>query len=128
MKHSGLSVEVRLEDGRHTVAVAGEMDLSNASTLEEAVRELCADGAREIVLDLQALTFMDSSGFRGLLVARSLCEKAECGFCLAPRVQPQVQRLLAIAGTIKPLLFARREQTPSIDAAGGLPDAEPGSR
>lgn len=50
-----------------TVTVAGEVDASNA----EEVRRACVDhmhGAREAVLDLAAVRYLDSAGLR-LLVA-----------------------------------------------------------
>ncbi|MGY1824302.1 STAS domain-containing protein [Geodermatophilus sp. SYSU D00079] len=44
------------------LAVAGEVDSSTAPALRDAVDEAFAAGAREIVVDLDAVTFLDSAG------------------------------------------------------------------
>lgn len=50
--------------GRTIVAAAGEVDLATAGRLTAALREHLPAGP--VLLDLSALTFMDSSGVRGL--------------------------------------------------------------
>jgi anti-sigma B factor antagonist len=57
-------LDVRPAAGRTVVAAAGEVDLATARQLADAVREQLRAGP--VLLDLSALTFMDSSGVRGL--------------------------------------------------------------
>ena len=47
--------------------LSGEVDLSNAADLEGAISESVPNSARGLVLDLTALTYIDSSGIRLLL-------------------------------------------------------------
>jgi stage II sporulation protein AA (anti-sigma F factor antagonist) len=67
-----LSIESVPAAGHPEVAVlalAGELDASNYETLVDRVRSAYADGARKLVLDMSALTFMASSGLVALYSA-----------------------------------------------------------
>ena len=46
------------------VRLEGELDLSTAATYQDAVSELMENGWSAIIVDLEGLTFMDSSGLR----------------------------------------------------------------
>lgn len=82
-------IEVRAEDG--VCFVSGELDLASADAFERAV-ERAIDPARELVLDLSDLTFVDSTGLRS--IAR-LASGARRGIVLRhPR--PIVMKVLQI--------------------------------
>jgi anti-sigma B factor antagonist len=49
------------------VSVSGELDSSNAATLEAAVAPVAAAHAERLVFDLSALRFMDSAGIAVLV-------------------------------------------------------------
>jgi anti-anti-sigma factor len=55
---------IPLEDGVAGFRLVGELDLSSAPTLTDALGELETNGS--IVLDLQELTFIDSSGIHAI--------------------------------------------------------------
>jgi anti-sigma B factor antagonist len=60
-------VDTRIEStGVPTVCVSGELDSSNAASLEAAVAPLAAEHT-ELVFDLSALRFMDSAGIAVLV-------------------------------------------------------------
>lgn len=90
------------------LALSGELDLSSAGRLLDAVSACCLDGAEQLVLDVGALQFLDSTGLRAILDSRTLCEEHECSFSLQPareRVPYQVRRLLQITGLLDRLPF-----------------------
>jgi anti-sigma B factor antagonist len=58
-------------DGSVELRLTGELDLSTAPQLEEAIAEVMDPSTEEIVVDLSGLSFMDSSGLRVLLAADS---------------------------------------------------------
>jgi anti-sigma B factor antagonist len=63
-----LAIEASLDDGGVPVlALAGELDSSNADLLSDAVRQLVAVGPGRLVFDLRALRFMDSAGIAVLI-------------------------------------------------------------
>ena len=51
------------EDGRVVIRLSGEIDLSNAESLETQINQAIAD-VREVVIDLTAIDFIDSRGLR----------------------------------------------------------------
>ena len=64
-------VTVQRDDGVATTVVSGELDLATAPSLSAAV---AAHGdARLLVLDLTAVTFLDSTGVRVLIEADRAC-------------------------------------------------------
>lgn len=56
---------------RSLVRVAGELDLVTAPLLRDVLQSADADPAREVVVELSAVTFMDCSGLAPLLEARA---------------------------------------------------------
>jgi anti-anti-sigma factor len=55
------------------VEVSGELDLAGAPVLEAAVRDLELSKAREVVLDLRRLVFIDAAGLRAVLHLYAEC-------------------------------------------------------
>jgi anti-anti-sigma factor len=68
------------------------------------VLALCATGAEEILLDLSELEFIDSSGFRAILMAKDVCMAHGCEFLMTRGKEP-VQRLFDVSGVLKKLPF-----------------------
>jgi anti-sigma B factor antagonist len=60
-------LSVHRRDGRAQLVLVGELDLDSAPQLLAEVVEQLASGASEVVIDLTALSFIDSSGL-GTLV------------------------------------------------------------
>jgi anti-sigma B factor antagonist len=74
------------------IALAGELDLAAAATLE---RELEDVEAPAVVIDLRGLGFMDSSGLRALALAAQRLQRAGRRFALVPGAA-QVMRVFDI--------------------------------
>jgi anti-anti-sigma factor len=56
------------------VAVDGEIDLGTAGQLRDHLTECIRDETRDIVLDLSAVTFMDSTGLQVLIATQRRLE------------------------------------------------------
>lgn len=69
MAHSSLRLERRTEPRGDVVELAGELDLTNAAQLDEA---LAGTTAAAVYLDLTRVTFIDSAGMRAIDRARGL--------------------------------------------------------
>jgi anti-sigma B factor antagonist len=65
---AGFEVTTSPQADRTVVALAGECDLSVAEELTSALLGALGEG-REVVVDLAALQFLDSSGVHGLVTA-----------------------------------------------------------
>src|SRR3954465_1560872 len=64
------SIAASDRDGRAHLTLRGELDLATAPELEQLVNERI-DAGQEVVVDLRALEFMDSSGIRVLVAAHA---------------------------------------------------------
>jgi anti-anti-sigma factor len=58
-----------LGSGTTAVAVAGEVTFSNVTDFDRALGQALDEGARNLVIDLTAVPFIDSSGLSALLTA-----------------------------------------------------------
>ncbi|MEV7968463.1 STAS domain-containing protein [Sphaerisporangium sp. NPDC088356] len=93
------------------VAVEGELDLFTAPFLRDEVREAIKQDGTRLVLDLGALSFMDSSGLSVLIEAWRLATGEGGGVSLAAPQAP-VARILRTTG-----LDRRIKVYPDVDAA-----------
>ncbi len=68
----------------------------NAPTLKTELTLLNNEGIRNIILDINGVTFVDSSGLSAILVGRRLCENSNGTFVLSG-ANDNVLRLLRIS-------------------------------
>lgn len=93
----GLSVNTTINDKNATVTVEGEVDVSCASDLTDALDAVLADAPASIDVDLAQVPYIDSTGI-GVLVAAAH-RAAEAGSELTvSRPQPNVLRVLTLLG------------------------------
>ena len=97
MTGAELDVTVRKVDGTAVVAVAGEIDVYTSPLLQERLVEVLRDGSPSIVLDLSAVTFLDSTGLGVLITGLKRCRSAE-GDLVLVTAQPNVLKVLEITG------------------------------
>ena len=108
-----------LEPDRVILALSGELDLSAAPQLAAEIARAESDPVRRIlVLDVDRLTFVDSSGLRVILAAheRALGEP-DRAFAVTSGSR-QVKRLLEIAGVEEHLLTLANPSAPLTPAPG----------
>jgi anti-anti-sigma factor len=92
-----LAVRLAGDEDRCVVVLEGEMDLSNTSVAEEALREATADAPGRIVIDMRELSFIDSTGIA--LLVRLLQEDQEAGrLRFLPSRFEEVTRVLRVTG------------------------------
>jgi anti-sigma B factor antagonist len=84
-----------------TVAVAGEIDLSTADQLDAAIREAEETEINRIVVDLSALSFVDSTGLAVLLEAIKRDRSDGNRLSFVPSKHDAVTRLFALTDTTK---------------------------
>ena len=92
-----LSLTTKRNGSRAIVHVKGDLDAFSAPSLEAEVAHLVEGDTNDVVFDLSATGFLDSSGLRALLVAeRSVLDHGGTMTLRAP--SEPVQRLLEITG------------------------------
>jgi anti-anti-sigma factor len=92
-----LLIGVTQEDDRVVLALDGELDMASAPLLQQAVDDPELAGKPLVVLDLQRLEFIDSTGLRIILAARKLCGERDQELAVTQGSQ-QVERLLSVTG------------------------------
>lgn len=70
-----LEVQTREQDGAVHLALTGELDLSTVDKVEDELRRVEDGGAETVVLDLTALSFLDSTGLRTIVTADQRARK-----------------------------------------------------
>jgi anti-anti-sigma factor len=90
-----LRVDVRREQDRVVLRLAGELDLASSTIFERALEDAEISASPLLVLDLDGLKFVDSSGLRIILLAHERARERGQEFAITPG-SPQVQRLLSI--------------------------------
>ena len=88
---------VRRRPGRTEVALAGELDLSDAEAVDRALERLQRESPG-LRLDLRALEFIDSSGARVLWSAHERAQEAGGDFLEVVVGPGAVRRVLTIVG------------------------------
>lgn len=87
------------------VVVSGELDLATAPTLDAAVRRAMAI-ARDVVLDLSAVRFIDSTGLYTIIGAVREAQTSGIELRISSNLRPQVARLFQLVGMAGTLPFA----------------------
>lgn len=92
-----LRTEVSPVAGWTVVSVYGELDISTAPSLRETIVELVNGGDAHLVLDLEALDFLDSTGL-GTIIGGLKRARAHGGDLRLVCTQDRVCRVFEITG------------------------------
>jgi anti-anti-sigma factor len=90
-----LRVDARRTDERVVLHLTGELDLASSPVFERALEDADVASAPLLVLDLDELKFVDSTGLRVILLAHEGSRARGQEFAIT-QGSPQVQRLLSI--------------------------------
>lgn len=97
-----MTIHIRYEPGGTVVQVAGDVDMSNSPRLREAVLEALREHEEaKVVLNLERVHYIDSSGIASLVEGLQDARKRKARFVLAclnegPRHVLELTRLFAI--------------------------------
>ncbi len=90
-----LQIDIRVERDTAVVSLHGELDLVNAPLLLNKISSPEVSGAATVVLDLDDLRFIDSTGLRAILSAHTTARDRGQKLAVTPGVG-QVKRLLRL--------------------------------
>ena len=91
-----LSIAHTVDGPRHRLALDGVLDLSTAAVFERTLGQATSHGG-ELIVDLEGVSFIDSSGLRALLGCAERCEAAGCVLAFARPSEP-AKRLFELSG------------------------------
>ncbi len=95
-----LTLTTREADGKTIVAVGGEIDVYTAPKLRDKITELVAGGAYDLVVDMQEVEFLDSTGL-GVLVGGLKKVRAHSGSLQLVCNQDRLLKIFRITGLAK---------------------------
>jgi anti-anti-sigma factor len=91
-----LKIATVRDDGALRIVAEGELDLASAPLLEQALLDAEQTDAQFILLDIDAITFIDSTGLRVLLEAHARSRR-DGNRLRVTRGAPQARRLFNLA-------------------------------
>lgn len=95
-----LSLTTRVVEGKTIISVGGEIDVYTAPRLRDRITELVADGSYRIVIDMEAVEFLDSTGL-GVLVGGLKKVRAHDGSLELVCTQDRLLKIFRITGLAK---------------------------
>lgn len=95
-----LTLSTREEGGRTVVEVGGEIDVYTAPKLREQLVDLVAGGRYHLVVDMQGVDFLDSTGL-GVLVGGLKRVRAHDGSLHLVCSQERILKIFRITGLTK---------------------------
>ena len=118
-----MELAARERDGQVVVALRGELDVADAATIVTALMGIAAR-ERQVIVDLEGLEFIDSSGLHALVRAREYARRAG-GDLLLAAPQQQVLRVLALTRLIEVFTVHACVEEAARSAGGSRPAAAP---
>jgi anti-sigma B factor antagonist len=113
--HVDLSLETRQEDGHTIIEVGGEIDVYTAPKLRDKITELVSNGSYNLVIDMEKVDFLDSTGL-GVLVGGLKKVRAHDGSMRLICNQERLLKIFRITGLAK--VFAIHSSQADALAAG----------
>ncbi|CAN5221893.1 anti-sigma factor antagonist BldG [soil metagenome] len=95
-----LSLETRHEDGYTIIEVGGEIDVYTAPKLRDKITELVGNGEYNLVVDMERVDFLDSTGL-GVLVGGLKKVRAHDGSMRLICTQERLLKIFRITGLAK---------------------------
>lgn len=92
-----VSITQHRTNGTAVVTVRGEIDVASAPELRTQLHELCIEGTSTVVVDLRAVTFLDSSALGVLVGALRRCRENDSNFLLIID-SPRLLKIFEITG------------------------------
>ena len=78
------------------IRIVGELDLASVELVKAGMVPFLASGPRQVTIDLEKLTFMDSSGIALLVQSANRVDRVEL-----TNVTPIVRRVLEVTGLLE---------------------------
>lgn len=91
-----VGIDIRTQSGLLIVAPVGDVDLTNAEDLRNAVLAAMTNDRAVVVVDLTRTDYLDSAGIRALFSVARRLEERRRQFALVASPRSHIRRLLGI--------------------------------
>jgi anti-sigma B factor antagonist len=89
-----------ISDGAHAVEVQGEIDVYTSPRVKETINELIDQGRYNLVINLEGVRYIDSTGL-GVLIGALKKVREHDGRILLICTNPQIKKIFNITGLVK---------------------------
>jgi len=93
-----LELEVGAQAGWQVLRVRGEVDISTAPRVRSQLMSLLSDGDPHLIVDMEGVRFLDSSGLGALVSALKLARSRAGEMRLVCEGQRSVRKVLEVTG------------------------------
>lgn len=91
-----MEIKKKTIDGNMTILeLDGEMDLYNASDFKNEINTLFGDSQQGIIIDLENLTYIDSSGISAMLYTFTQSKNRNVGLCFV-NIKGSVRKVIEL--------------------------------
>ena len=97
-----LEISSEITDEKAIIRIEGEVDVSNASELRDALDTALADGVKEVEADFAEVAYIDSTGI-GVLVGVAHRAQESGSVLVVANPQKNVERVFTLLGVDKDL-------------------------
>jgi anti-sigma B factor antagonist len=95
---AGLELEVGEQAGWQVLTVRGEVDITTTPRVRSQLISLLSEGEPQLIVDLEGVQFMDSSGLGALVAALKLARSRSGELRLVCEGQRSVRKVLEVTG------------------------------
>lgn len=104
-------------NGIDMIEASGEIDVYNSFEFKKIVEDLIDTGSRQIIIDLEKVHYVDSSGLGALINQRTKMQKAG-GDLFLVKISDQIRSVLELTKmTVFFKIFKNREELMNLQAA-----------
>ncbi|GEB35711.1 MULTISPECIES: anti-sigma factor antagonist [Brevibacillus] len=97
------------QEAEHLVVLGGDIDAHTGPKVKETLMSLANQpGASRILVDLEAVEYMDSTGIGIFIAAMKACKQNGCAFEVQ-KLSPRVERLFRITGLYEHIAVRKGE-------------------
>jgi len=89
-----------LRDGAQAVEIQGEIDVYTSPRVKETVNELIEKGHYHLIINLEGVRYIDSTGL-GVLIGALKKVREQSGRILLVCTNPQIKKIFNITGLVK---------------------------
>ena len=112
MGKARLELEVAEQAGWQVLTIRGEVDVTTTPRVRARLVAMLSDGTPQVIVDLEGVRFLDSSGLGALVAALKLARSQGGELRLVCEHQRSVKKVLSVTGLDRVL-----DRFESIDAA-----------
>lgn len=104
-----MEIKTRENSSIFVIDVIGDMDLYSSFRLKELVDKLTNENVKKFIINLDEVSYIDSSGVGSLIYINSLCKKKDISFKIV-NVKGTVKRVIELTKLLGYLPIANSEE------------------